>query len=228
MEAADAPSTPRAEAKRPSRSAPEPAPRTEACEDALQLSQEQPSTSANGHPPQHGVVDTPPDALLLQGSQSGLENGHHTEEASSADVDPSTFSEPQHQQMTAPASASHVSADQAESDSRQQTVPLQAAAAPAAQQPGSDQQHAEVIELQRQRSLEIEAHLAQVTPLKPEHQSSLNTIRTASRAAICRSFGLRSACSRTFVPPSGLWAALTFSLVLLRMSSRLWTPVACR
>ena len=198
MEAADAPSTPRAEAKRPSRSAPQPALRTEASEDALQLSQEQPSSSANGHPPQHGMGDTRPDALLMQGSQSGLGNSVHTEEASSADVDPSTFSEPQHTQVTAPASASCVSADQAESDSGQQTVPLQAeaaAAALAAQQPGSDQQHAEVEELQRQRSLEIEAHLAQVRPLKPEHQGRLKTFRTAPGAASCSSFGLCSACS---------------------------------
>ena len=221
MEAADAPSTPRAEAKRPSRSAPEPAPRTKASEDALQLSQEQPSSSANGHPPQHGVVDTTPAALMLQGSQSGLENGHHTEEASSADVDHSAFIEPQHQQITAPASANRKSADQAESDSEQQTMPLQAAATLAAKQPGTDQQHAEVIELQRQRSLEIEAHLAQVRLSYATASRQLNSFRTALRAATCRSFGLRSACSRIFVSPSGLWAALTFLLVPLRMSGQL-------
>ena len=221
MEAADAPSTPRAEAKRPSRSAPEPAPRTEAPEDAVQLSQEQPSTSANGHPPQHGMVDTTTDALLLQGSQSGLDNGIHTEEAASADVGPSSLSEPQHISATGPGSVRRVSADQAESDSGQQTLPLQAgaaAAALAAHQPGSDQQHAEVIELQRQRSLEIEAHLAQVRPWKPEHQGRLQHIQDC--AAICRSFDLRSACSRSFISPCGLWAALPFPLVLLRMSSQ--------
>ncbi|CAK0760107.1 hypothetical protein CVIRNUC_002744 [Coccomyxa viridis] len=182
VEAADAPSTPRAEAKRPSRSAPEPAPRTEASEDALQLSQEQPSSSANGHPPQHGVVDTTPAALMLQGSQSGLGNGHYTEEASSADVDPSAFSEPQHQQITAPASANRKSADQAESDSGQQTMPLQAGATLAAQQPGNDQQHAEVVELQRQRSLEIEAHLAQVRRLESQIAQAEAQAHTAEEA----------------------------------------------
>ena len=158
---------------------------------------------------------------MLQGSQSGLENGHHTEEASSADVDPSAFSEPQHQQITAPASANRKSADQAESDSEQQTMPLQAAATLAAKQPGTDQQHAEVIELQRQRSLEIEAHLAQVRLSYATASRQLNSFRTALRAATCRSFGLRSACSRIFVSPSGLWAALTFLLVPLRMSGQL-------
>ena len=223
MEAADAPSTPRAEAKRPSRSAPEPAPRTEASEAALQLSQEQPSSSANGHSPQHGLVDTTPDASLLQGSQSGLDNGHHTEEASAADADPSSNSEPPGNELhlTAPASASRVLADQAESHSGQQTVPLQAAAAPAAQQPLSDQQHAEVEELQRQRSLEIEAHLAQVRLFLARALRQLNSFRTTLRAATCRSFGLRSACSRTFASLFGLWAALTFPAVLLRMPGQL-------
>ena len=77
-----------------------------ASEDALQLSQEQPSSSANGHPPQHGVGDTTPDALLSQGSQSGLDNGTHTEGSCfSRCVDPSSLSEPQHTRATEPVSA---------------------------------------------------------------------------------------------------------------------------
>ena len=52
----------------------------------------------------------------------------------------------------------------------------------AAEQPVNGQQHAEVIELQRQRSLEIEAHLAQVRLLMAKHLGQVEHIQDYAKS----------------------------------------------
>lgn len=159
VEEADAPSTPTAEAKRPSRSAPAEAPAAEPSlsqEAQPQLAQQAASTSANGPIPQHSDGDN-----TLQEPQCSSSNGSHHEAVMACDEGAQLSQQsPPH---SSPAESPELAlADQVGSSSRPGDEEQQATNAPEAAQPHAEVQESAILELQRQRSLEIEAHLAQV------------------------------------------------------------------
>ena len=177
MEAADAPSTPTAEAKRPGRSAGAEAPAESACatlDTNIQLADaEGTSPSANGHAAQDvGTAQRLPVAVPLD---EALSNDHHAEPAAASGAWPSGSAVDRSEQDMEP-SAEQSFEDGVRSSSRPgiQTEENQPAAAPeAAHEAGHDLEHAKFTELKRQRSLEREAHFAQVRLALPLHTSPI-------------------------------------------------------
>ena len=167
MEAADAPSTPTAEAKRPSRAAPAEAPAAEASaspEPEPQLAQQVASASADGLIPQHPVGEGIPPAASLQEPQPSSSGGGPHQDSDISHDRHAQISQQSQAQSSPGASAALALADQlgSSNEPKRQHDEQQAADVPEAEQPSSEIQESAVQELQRQRSLEIEAHLAQV------------------------------------------------------------------
>lgn len=173
MEAADAPSTPTAEAKRPGRSAGAEAPAESASAtlDAnIQLADaEGTSRSADGHAAQDvGTAQRLPAAVPVE---EALSDGDHAEPAAASGARPSSSAVGRSEQDLEP-SAEQSFEDGSMSRSRPgiQPVESQPAAAPeAAHESGQDLEPAKFSELKRQSSLEREAHFAQVRLALPLH-----------------------------------------------------------
>ena len=173
VEAADAPSTPTAEAKRPGRSAGAEAPAESACAtlntNAQLADAEGASASASGHAAQDaGTAHSLPAAVPLE---EALSNGDHAEPAAAEhhSARPSSSAVDRSEQDLEP-SAERSFEDGVTSSSRPgiHTGESQLAAAPEA---AHDLEHANFTELKRQRSLEREAHFAQVRLALPLHTS---------------------------------------------------------
>ena len=169
MEAADAPSTPTAEAKRPSRSAPAEAPVAEAStllEAEPHPEQEEASTSANGHAGQQSAGEITEHAVLLQEPQASSSSFSQSDTVVPHDGNPQMpSSQPFNGESNGIPLAGQVAEDQAESSNKPRLFLEEhqpPTAAEAVRQPIGKQDHDALLELQRQRSLETEAHLAQV------------------------------------------------------------------
>ena len=175
MEAADAPSTPTAEAKRPNRAAAAEAPAAEASlspEPEPQLAQQVESASADQPIPQHPVGESTLQVASSQEPQtSSSSSGPHHEAVILHDRHAQSSQQQLHAQSSPAASADLALADQAGSSNepKRQDDEHQAAGVPEADQPSVEIQDSAVQELKRQRSLEIEAHLAQVRLTVPLH-----------------------------------------------------------